>query len=425
MRQSTQGIRLMFTSRRHDNSVGAFTMHLAFAYDHRYFEQGGTYYAGRAFGYETWQRYLCAFDRMTVIGRRSNSSKTHLMPGVKASSGPGVDFLMLPDYSAGLSCLTIWQSSFARITKVVQTVDAVVARLPSVYGFLAVKAAIKAQKPWAVELVSDPLRSLWYHGKMRAKLAAPVAAFLTRQVMRDAKWALYVTNEYLQRCYPTRAGSVRVACTNADLTGRVPTTAGISDAAVALRMEARHEHDGPLIIGTIGSLNTRYKGLDTLMKALGSVARHMPRFEVHVVGPGDAEPWRKLAARHGFANLFVFRGVISDERALAEFLRAVDVYVQPSRTEGMPRALMEAMASGCAAVASNVGGIPELLPPECLHAPCDWRRLGQLLLKAAVNRDWRRHQGSANQEIAAQYAAPILDRRRTAFWCSFANSIYS
>ena len=53
----------------------------------------------------------------------------------------------------------------------------------------------------------------------------------------------------------------------------------------------------------------------------------------------------------------------------------VYVYIQPSRIEGLPRALIEAMSRGCACVGSSVGGIPELLNNQYIHEVNDYNSL--------------------------------------------------
>ena len=85
-----------------------------------------------------------------------------------------------------------------------------------------------------------------------------------------------------------------------------------------------------------------------------------------------------------------FEGYLPDRADLKALLDSAWVFAQPSVTEGLPRALIEAMARRLPCVGSDVGGIPELLPPEAMVPPRDPVALaGRLcgLLASAALRD--------------------------------------
>ena len=97
----------------------------------------------------------------------------------------------------------------------------------------------------------------------------------------------------------------------------------------------------------------------------------------------------------------------------------VDIYIQPSLTEGLPRGLLEAMSRGCPAIASRVGGIPELLGNSCLHRPGDAEGLARLLKQALLEPAWREVQGQRNLAVAAVHAEAKMAVIRGAFWQEF------
>jgi glycosyltransferase involved in cell wall biosynthesis len=91
----------------------------------------------------------------------------------------------------------------------------------------------------------------------------------------------------------------------------------------------------------------------TLVRALAQLTRA----RVAIAGRGDEEePLRRLAAEFGVADRLHLLGLRDD---VATVFAAGDVFVQPSRSEGLPLAVLEAMAHGLPVVASRVGGIPE------------------------------------------------------------------
>ena len=114
-----------------------------------------------------------------------------------------------------------------------------------------------------------------------------------------------------------------------------------------------------------------------------------------------------------------FCGILPSGDAVSAWLDGIDIYIQPSFLEGLPRALVEAMSRGCPALGSSVGGIPELLAAGCLHPPGDSLALASLLVQAVNDKCWQRQQAERNFQEAAQYEKAILDQRRRAFWLEF------
>ncbi len=98
------------------------------------------------------------------------------------------------------------------------------------------------------------------------------------------------------------------------------------------------------------------KGQDLALEALRSV----PDLQLLLVGPGEDRPLRELAKKLGVADRVVFTGARSDVPAI---LAGADLLVLPSRWEGMPYIVLEAMASGLPVVAHPVDGARDLILP--------------------------------------------------------------
>lgn len=101
------------------------------------------------------------------------------------------------------------------------------------------------------------------------------------------------------------------------------------------------------------------KGLDVLVRALASLAAASWRLTLVGDGVLRAEI-AALARRHGLAERVVFKGWVARED-LAAILRGADLFVLPSREEGMANAMMEAMASGLPVVATRIAGSSEVV----------------------------------------------------------------
>src|SRR3546814_19147926 len=92
-----------------------------------------------------------------------------------------------------------------------------------------------------------------------------------------------------------------------------------------------------------------------------------------------------------------------------------DLFVLCSDTEGMPRALIEAMAAGLPCVGSAVGGVPELLGPEALFEPGSLAGLRRVLQRFVDDRELRRKASRQNVERAAAFAPDVLDEAQARF----------
>ena len=126
------------------------------------------------------------------------------------------------------------------------------------------------------------------------------------------------------------------------------------------RSEIRPEFlgDASLVIGSLCVMREE-KRLDTLIEAFARVLPLDPQMRLLLVGDGGMrEQWMKRSEELGLAQVCCFLQTTTE---VPRWIRMLDVFVLPSRSEGFPNTLLEAMACGCCVVASAVGGIPELI----------------------------------------------------------------
>jgi L-malate glycosyltransferase len=116
--------------------------------------------------------------------------------------------------------------------------------------------------------------------------------------------------------------------------------------------------DATLVIGVACVLRPE-KGLHTLVDAFAQIANLGSNIKLLLVGNGPS--WEEIVARcreRGIADRCVFVPAVSN---VEEWLHVFDIFVLPSLSEALSNVLMEAMACGCAVIASRVGGNPELV----------------------------------------------------------------
>ncbi len=131
----------------------------------------------------------------------------------------------------------------------------------------------------------------------------------------------------------------------------------------AWREETRRQYGIPAgapLIGTVGRLE-EVKGHEDLLRAAADLLDYLPDLQVLIVGEGTRRRHLEdLVGRLGLAGHVQMPGFRED---VERVLPAMDVFVLPSRSEGMPNALLQAMAAGLPAVGSEVGGTPEVVQP--------------------------------------------------------------
>lgn len=112
-----------------------------------------------------------------------------------------------------------------------------------------------------------------------------------------------------------------------------------------------------LFLGLIADAKGIFDLLDVLREHKGEFNG---RLVLHVGGNGEVDRFNQFVAEHNLGGLVSYEGWVSGDKKV-DLLNLCDVYILPSYAEGVPLSILEAMSYDMAIVASNVGGIPELV----------------------------------------------------------------
>lgn len=132
-----------------------------------------------------------------------------------------------------------------------------------------------------------------------------------------------------------------------------------------------------------------------------------------MIGGGDNSYLKGLTQRFNLEEYVHFVGPIPHEK-IWDYLDKMDIYIQPSRQEGLPRALVEAMSRALPAFGSRTAGIPELLSEECLFDNGDVKGIVKLLSSLSI--DKVRKYANVNFKKASEYTSDVLSKRRKNFF---------
>jgi len=242
---------------------------------------------------------------------------------------------------------------------------------------------------------SHPLRAFfrWWFSKQLRHLCAGACA------------VTYVTEHALQKRYPCPGYSVGVS--DVDL----PPSAFVTEP------RKPHTDSKPLRLILVGSLAELYKAPHILIDAFSRCIND--GFNLELVFVGDGKHRSELEAqakRLGLAKRVVFCGQLSNDQVQSQLDQA-DLFILASIQEGLPRAMVEAMARGLPCIGSTVGGIPELLPAEDLVPSGDTDALARKINEVVSNSERMECMSKQNLARASDFREELL----MAKWSEFYN----
>jgi glycosyltransferase involved in cell wall biosynthesis len=174
------------------------------------------------------------------------------------------------------------------------------------------------------------------------------------------------------------------------------------------------------VIGVVCALRPE-KGLPLLLEAFAQVRGSHPEARLLVVGSGPMQAELEACARqHKLGGDCRFHSAAQN---VAEWLRVIDIFVLPSRSEALSNSLMEAMACGCCAIASDAGGNPELVrdgETGLLFPTGDSTALAARLERLLSDRDTRRRLAANGAQFMRQrFNREAAARRMGEIYLSF------
>ncbi|MBP5507323.1 MAG: glycosyltransferase family 4 protein, partial [Prevotella sp.] len=218
----------------------------------------------------------------------------------------------------------------------------------------------------------------------------------------------------LQRRYPT--SGKWIACSNVDIsTGQ----SGVLEKRLE-NIKERQATGRRLLIGTAAAIDVPYKGQEYVIRAVAQLKSIGIDMEYHMIGLGDSSRLQSIIDSLGVGDRVHILGGLPHDK-VTEFYDDIDIYVQPSKQEGLPRSTIEAMSRGCLCLGSAIAGIPELLAPEYLFPKGQVDRIVEILKN--IKPEDLITQAKLNFEEAKDYDRDLLNERRRQFILDFKESI--
>jgi len=358
------------------------------------------------FGYSFWQRYLTVFDTVRVVARVRDVSE--VPSHFSRADGDRVTFAGVAHYIGPLQYAIRSRQVRSAARRAIGPGDAVILRVDSQIAACVYPVLRRTGHPYGVEVVVDPY-DVFAPGSFKHPLRPFFRWKFTRQLRQQCAAsgaAAYVTSRMLQLRYPPPPSAFATSYSSIEL----PAHAFANEPRIIVGKA------GPFTLTIVAALEDMRKGHDILFKAMQVCLRDGLDLQLEVIGDGRSRPaLEALATKLAIRPRVTFVGQLNAQEVRTH-LDGADLFVLPSRGEGLPRAAIEAMARGLPALGTTVGGFPELLPIEDLVPPGDVHCLARKIREILGSPERMATMSARNLERAKEYREEILRSRQTAFY---------
>lgn len=380
-------------------------MTAAFIFDTVIIKKESNYY-GMTLNYEFFKnRYLTLYDSITVSTRVKNSDKVKGTEGYKKLNGENVKFIPINSYKSIPDALKNKRKICMELKSVIDSVDIVIIRMPSILGAIATDICRKNNKKYVIEMVACAWDGYMNHRNIFGKVIAPFIYIKTKKCVKKAPNVIYVTERFLQKRYPTDGRNC--ACSDVILNP-------IDDRILKERIEKiEKSYIKKMKMCTVANVGMKYKGHIYAFKAIKKLKECGYDIKYYLIGNGDTSYLKSIARKLNILDNVIFTGSLAHDDVFKK-LQEMDIYVQPSLQEGLPRALVEAMSLGLPAIGSDAGGIPELLNKNMIFKKRNTNELIEII--KSLNNENMKNESISNYNRAKYFSKDYLEGIRKPFY---------
>lgn len=366
-----------------------------------------------AYSISFFKRYLNTFDCVKILAR---VQRVESVPeDFKLVNGEAVEVVKLPDFRGALGS---FKSLFA-----LSTIFRLYAKKPNTYFLLRVPGLVQTlfwlhlivyKRNFGLEVIVDPALDFdpKSFGSKSGIVFKKIVTWVLKKQCQDAFCTSYVTEYTMQRDYPP-GNSNTYSYSSIDIGAEAFTLAEITQK----KIYEQGDKLSKVALSFTGDLTRPYKGLDLVLQAMHYLKSKGVEASLMVVGGGRMlDFYTNIINDLGLSEKVKFSGYVCCPDKIYEILLDSDIFVLPTRREGLPRAIIEAMAIGLPCISTNIAGIPEVLDDEDMIEMDDQTALNNKLERLVNNRDVRLMKSKRNSEFAKKFDRIILTEKREQFY---------
>ena len=393
-------------------------MKVLFIQEAKYLEYNNNLYSTRISYRTYWDRYLEYFESVTILAR---VKPIIIIPkDFIISTGSKVNYIPIKYYEGPIDFLKNIFIIEKQIKVAVKSDYVYILRVPSHIGILVYRELKNRKLNFVVEVVGDP-----YEVGQHLSLILPFRILYSfwmlnnmRSIVKNSVAVLYVTKFKLQRRYPSNKNAIQANASNVI----IPDSFLISIEDVKFKnistisSRLKTNNDKKIRLGVIGMLYSIKSPIE-IVKAVNILLKKGLNIELIFVGDGPLLGTIKdLSTKYDISENIHCLGSLPSGASIFSFIDSLDIYIQFSKTEGLPRAMLEAMTRGCTVISSNVGGIGELLPNDMLIESRDIKALANKISWILNNPKRMKNTTLENINISKEYLASSLSEKRSVFF---------
>lgn len=383
----------------------------------------GKVWTNSVYGYDFFKRYLDVFENVRLVTRIKEIDYEEIGNRILVS-GPRLEFFSLPFYHGPWQYAKKYIKIQKKLAQAVESCDCAVLRIPDQLAFQIFNKVKSVKIPCAVEVVAHSW-DLYAPGTIKTVLRPLLRVlwdFNQKKLCKQADGVSYVTEKYIQKRYPSgirKMDSERFETfyTSADLN---PVYFG--------EVRSKEKFDKELLnFVHVSGINNMAKGHYELLNVMANLKEQGYKHKLTFIGGGTLlKKFKEISNELALNDQVDFLGHLSNPSEIAEKLNASDLFILPTMTEGLPRVILEAMATGLPCIATNVGGIPELLSNDCLIPSNDINALEEKIVYVCDNKNLLERESRNNfNKILKCYTPTVIRQKRMEFYKRIKNSYYN
>lgn len=354
-----------------------------------------------------WNRYLEVFETIDVFVRTETVTYDSKYDDYNSVEHPNVNIIPVPMFKT-IKELVL---SLFEIRSIIKNQDlnryeAIIVRLPSLLGFLVCHNTFSRSIPIGVEVVADMSNAPSDSG-LGGKLKYFFFHSLLKHYVRNSNGVSYVTKNSLQLKYPANSKAIQNHYSSINL----------DPSYFYDKPDDLKNRNEPSVLIHVSTLNSNAKGHKIFIDTIDQLKKNGYNVQGIIVGGGSFKSYyEQYCEDKNIDNTITFTGSISDPKELRNLYIMSDILLFPSEFEGLPRTVIEAMSCSLSVVASNVGGIPELLDEQWIGDFNDTDFFYSKISQLIDNPQLMKKSSSDNYNKAFEYEASQIQKRRNQFF---------
>ncbi len=291
----------------------------------------------------------------------------------------------------------------------------IISSATGIYTRIAINYCRQHNKKFLLMVGGFGFETDWNHG-WTGKIVALKHELEMKKNIKSSEYTLYVTEYALQERYPCAGRTIGIS--DVEIEDLSPTI--ITNRIEKIKRNYLKDAQS-FILGTAAKIDDPRKGHSTVLKALKVLKdKGIDNISYELLGAGDSTYLRDYAKKLGISEMICFKGSLPHSKVY-EWYDSIDLYVQPSYTEGLCRAVVEAMSRGCPVICTDVGGNKELCGKDFLIKKGDSKTLANKIL-SILKYETQIEMSEANFNEARRFINTDLDVKRKEFLMDFINS---